>query len=120
MVIHLRNSFSDEICFYQSNRKIDWEDIKKRNKKIRKSNARENSNRIDHDFKKGDWVTLTKPGQITRKLALPREGPYKIVRRRRNGSITIQTSPYETKNVNMRRLHPYYRLHDETTSDDGE
>ena len=66
--------------FLPVKRKIDWEDIRKRKQeRIRKSNARENSNRIDHDFKKGDWVTLTKPGQITRKLALPREGPYKVV-----------------------------------------
>ena len=56
------------------------EDIKKRKQeRICKSNVHENSNRIDHDFKKSDWVTLIKPGQITQKLLLPQEGPYKVV-----------------------------------------
>ena len=46
--------------FLPVKRKIDWEDIKKRKqKRIHKSNVRENSNRIDHDFKKGDQVTLS-------------------------------------------------------------
>ena len=97
--------------FLPVEQKIDWEDIRKRKQeRICKSNARENSNRIDHNFKKDDWVTLIKPGQITRKLLLPQEGPYKVVQRRRNISITIQTSLNETKNVNMCRLHPYYQV----------
>ena len=64
---------------------------------------------------------MVQPGQITRKLSLSREVLYKVVRRHRNGSITIQTAPYETKDVSMCRLHTYYRLNNnETTSDDNE
>lgn len=98
MVIHQHNLFTDETCFYQSSKKFDWEDIKKRKQeRICKSNVFENSNRIDHDFKKGDSMTLVKPGQITWKFSLPREGPYKVIRQCRNGSITSQISSYETK-----------------------
>ena len=48
-------------------------------------------------------------------------GPYKVVKQHDNGSITIQMSPFQTKNVNRRRLQPYYRITDnEPTINDDE
>jgi len=90
---------------------IDWESIKRRKQdKIRISNERENQSRIPHRYRPGDLVTVKKPG-ILRKMTIPREGPFKVVRHHDNGSITIETAPFETKKVNVRRVHPYYVKH---------
>ena len=75
---------------------------------INKSNARENSKRIPHTYKKGDYITLKKPG-ILRKLTIPREGPYKVMKHNNNGSILIEKAPTKIKNVNVRRAAPYKR-----------
>ena len=87
---------------------IDWEQIKNRKQqKINKSNERENSSRVPHQYKTNDLVTLKKPG-ILRKLTIPRAGPYRVIRQNNNGSILIEKSPTDTQNVNIRRIAPYY------------
>ena len=80
---------------------IDWNAIRK-NKQLRinKSNARENSKKIPRIYRKGDYITLKKPG-ILRKLAIPCEGPYKVMKHNNNGSILIEKSPTKVKNVNV-------------------
>ena len=57
-------------------------------------NNRENSKRIDHNFKKGDWATLVRPGAVERTLAIKCRGPYKLLKQHKNASITIQVAPY--------------------------
>ena len=58
---------------------IDWNAIRNNKQtKINKNNDRENSKRVPHTYHRGDYITLKKPG-ILRKLAIPREGPYKVV-----------------------------------------
>ena len=69
---------------------------------INKTNARENSKRIPHTYRKGDSITL-------KKLAIPREGPYKVTKHNNNGSILTEKAPTNIKNVNVRRVAPYYR-----------
>ena len=87
---------------------IDWEAIKNRKQlKINKSNERENSSRVPHQYNPNDLITLKKPG-ILRKLAIPRSGPYKVIRQNNNGSILIEKSPTDTETVNIRRVTPYY------------
>ena len=87
---------------------IDWNSLKERKQeRIRKNNIRENSKRVPHTYEKGDLVTLKKPG-ILRTLAIPRKGPYKVIKHHSNGSITIETAPFEQKNVNIRRVEPFY------------
>ena len=87
---------------------IDWNAIKENKQiKINKNNSRENSKRVPHTYHRGDYITLKKPG-ILRKLAIPREGPYKVVRHNNNGSILIERAPTNIKNVNVRRVAPYY------------
>jgi hypothetical protein len=59
---------------------IDWESIKNRKQQtINRSNDRENSSRVPHQYKTNDLVTLKKPG-ILRKLTIPRAGPYKVIK----------------------------------------
>ena len=54
-------------------------------------------------------TNLKKPG-ILCKLAIPREGPYKVVRHNNNnGSILIEKAPTNIKNINVRRVAPYKR-----------
>ena len=45
--------------FLPVNQKIDWEQLTTRKQQMNlKSNERENSKYIDHNYKKGDWATL--------------------------------------------------------------
>ena len=61
--------------------------------KIQQSNICENSKRILHQYKKGDLITLRKPGAILCTLALQRRGPYKVVKHNENKSITTELEP---------------------------
>ena len=88
---------------------VDWNAIRENKQmRINKSNARENSKRVPHTYKKGDYITIKKPG-ILRKLAIPREGPFKVMKHNNNGSILIEKAPTNIKNVNVRRVIPYHR-----------
>ena len=74
--------------FMPVNAEINWEKIRQRKQlKIQQSNIREKSKRILHTYKKGNMITLRKPGAIFRTLALPRRGPYKVLKHHENGSI---------------------------------
>ena len=84
--------------FLPVDRKINWEElITRKQQTICKNNDQENSNRIDHNFKKGDWATLVQPEAIKRTLAISHKRPYKVVKQHKNGSMRIQVSPYEIK-----------------------
>ena len=54
-----------------------------------------------------DFITLKKPG-IIRKLAIPRKGPYKVVKDNKNGSILIEKARTDIANVNVRQVASYY------------
>ena len=87
---------------------VDWNAIQNNKQiKINKSNDRENSKRVPHTYHRGDFITLKKPG-ILCKLAIPQQGPYKIVRHNNNGSILIKKAPTNIKNVNVQRVAQYY------------
>ena len=84
----------------------DWALITQRKQNlIDESNIRENKKRIDHTYKKGDQVLLTKPG-LLRKLSTPRTGPYLVQQVFPNGTVTI-TKGVVTQRVNIRRITPY-------------
>ena len=90
------------------NKSIDWDAIRERKRKaIQKSNERENSKRINHTYKEGDWILIKKPG-IIRKLAVPRLGPYKVLKHHNNGTITYEKEPFVTNKVNIQRVDPYH------------
>ena len=89
-------------------KKIDWDAIKTRKQKaIQKSNIRENSKRIDYTYQKGDWILIKEPG-IIRKLAVPRHGPYQVIKHHTNGTVTYEKEPFVNDRVNIRRVEPYY------------
>jgi hypothetical protein len=87
----------------------DWNMIKQRKQsEINRNNRRENRDRVDHTYKVGDKILLTKPG-IQRKLHSPREGPYEITAVYDNGTIAIRTSKAVTERVNIRRVTPFFK-----------
>ena len=88
--------------------KADWEAIRqKRQEAIDKNNTRENSKRVEHEYKLGDLVSLTRPG-IQRKLRRKRDGPYTVTKVHDNGTISIRQNEAVVERVNLRRVTPYY------------
>ena len=85
----------------------DWTRIQiNRQTEINKSNMRENSSRIPHQYRRGDRVLLSTPG-ILPKLSSPRTGPYDIVDVHDNGTVTIRKGHVQQR-VNIRRVLPYH------------
>ena len=85
---------------------VDWEEIKKRKQKaIAKSNRRENASRIGYQYKKGDWITAKRPG-ITRKLCVPSEGPFQVVKHHSNGAVAYEREPFVEERASARRVTP--------------
>jgi hypothetical protein len=88
----------------------DWTRIRqRRQKEINRSNTKENSSRIMHEYRPGDRVLLTTPG-ILPKLNSPRTGPYEVVRVHDNGTVTIRKGHVQQR-VNIRRILPYHTGH---------
>ena len=87
--------------------RADWTQIQLRKQsEINRSNRKENSKRIAHDYSVGDQVLLAKPGKLN-KLQAPRAGPYNVVQVNDNGTVNIQKGVV-TQTVNIRRLQPYF------------
>lgn len=70
---------------------VNWDQIKwMKQEKIRKSNKRKNASSIDYTYQLGNKILIEKP-TIVWKLAIPFEGPYKVVRHSlTRGSITYK------------------------------
>ena len=99
--------------FMPLNFQVDWDRIKQqKQRRIDKSNERENNKRIPHVYEPGDLVTLERGGIIP-KLSFPRQGPYRVVQAYENGTVTIQKAPFVTDRVNIRRKHPYYVVNED-------
>jgi hypothetical protein len=87
--------------------KAEWAEIvQRKNDQIVRDNARENSRRIEHQYKEGDKVLINRPG-ILRKMSTPREGPYTVIKVHTNGTVRVQRGPVASR-INIRRLTPYY------------
>ena len=85
----------------------DWNKIQlDRQAKINANNARENRNRIPHEYKAGDKVLLTKTG-ILPKMEAPRTGPHTINKVYPNGTVELQRGTISER-VNIRRLLPFF------------
>ena len=90
---------------------IDWEQIQERKKQeIQQSIICENSKRILHKYKKGELITLRKPGAIIHSLELLQQSPYKVVKHHVNGCITTGMEPNVIGRVNIRCCYLYYAL----------
>ena len=93
--------------FLPVNKPVDWEKIRERKQRaIAKSNLRENAKRTDHTCQKGDWITVKRPG-IIRKLSIPREGPFQVIKHHNNGTVSYEVEPFKEDRVNIRRIAPY-------------
>ena len=55
-------------------------------------------------------ITLRQPGAIHCTLALPRQGPYKVIKHHENGSIKLELEPNVVDRVNIHRCYTYYSL----------
>ena len=82
-----------------------WEYIRARKQElINKNNKRENSKRVEHEYKLGDLVLLRRGTE--NKYERPYNGPYEILKVYDNGTVRLKV-----KNVvdtyNIRRLTPY-------------
>jgi len=85
----------------------DWSEIgKRRQNQVDKANVRENSRRLDFDYKKGQKVLVIKGGTL-RKAEDPHDGPYKITAVFTNGTVRIQRGTINER-INIRRLHPFF------------
>ena len=84
----------------------DWSDIgKRRQNQVDKSNIRENSKRVDFDYRVGQKCLIIKDG-IFRKAEDKNEGPYLITEVFSNGTVRIQRGSINER-INIRRLHPF-------------
>jgi len=82
-----------------------WDIIRQHKQKlINKNNARENANRIPHQYKAGDQVMLHIGTE--NKYEQPYSGPHRIIATYPNGTVTLQVGPVQDR-VNIRRIHPY-------------
>ena len=84
----------------------DWSDIgKRRQNQVDKSNIRENSKRVDFDYRVGQKFLIIKDG-IFRKAEDKNEGPYLITEVFSNRTVRIQRGSINER-INIRRLHPF-------------
>ena len=91
-----------------------WEIIKKRKQNlINKNNERENSKRIEHEYKEGDLVMLLRGTE--NKYEKPYNGPFEIEKVNDNGTVRLTVNSV-TDTYNVRRLYPYI---DPNSSDYG-
>ena len=86
---------------------VDWEMIKQRRlKAAQQSNTRENNSRIEHEYKVGDYVLIILRDEVTRKLEQPTEGPYRVLKVNKNGTVRILRGSFE-ETIHIRRLKPF-------------
>ena len=86
---------------------VNWKALSiKKQKAVDDANKRENSKRIQHDYKINDQVYILNEG-IHRKLDSPKSGPFKITEVYSNGTVRIQRGSINER-INIRRLEPHF------------
>ncbi len=89
---------------------INWDELLKRKQEtIDKYDFKENSKRLDFDYKIGDKVLILNKATFRNKLdpsTLP-EGPWEIKQVHANGTVSIQRNNY-LERMNIRRLRPFF------------
>ena len=83
-----------------------WELIRQRQQEqINRNNARENKDRVPHQYHVGDKVLLHVEG-IQCKLSTPRTGPHKVIAVYDNGTVRIQQGAVK-ECLNIQRITPF-------------
>ena len=77
-----------------------------RQRKADVANKRENSKRIDYDYKVGQKAYIVNT-DIHRKLHGPKKGPYLITEVYTNGNVRLQRGVVNER-INIRRLEPHF------------
>ena len=49
----------------------------------------------------------TPDGSFMRKLSIPREGPFQVIKHHNNGTVSYESEPFKEDRVNIRRISPY-------------
>eukprot|EP00957_Ditylum_brightwellii_P000448 34710-Ditylum_brightwellii.AAC.1 len=84
-----------------------------------KNNERENEKRLEYEYRVGEYVLIVKSAserRLQRKMNMPTEGPYKILKVFKNGTIKIQRG--YTEKINTRRVKPYKKATEEADAED--
>jgi hypothetical protein len=69
-------------------------------------NARENKNRVDHDYKVGDKVLIEKDGILRKAESRYMKEPWTITTVHTNGTIRVQSGS-KSERINIRRVTPF-------------
>ena len=86
---------------------INWRTMNlERQRKADVANKRENSKRIDYDYKVGQKAYIVNT-DIHRKLHGPKKGPYLITEVYTNGNVRLQRGVVNER-INIRRLEPHF------------
>ena len=98
---------------------VDWETITRNNEAVaNRGLIRENKNRIDHDYRVGDYVMIKLDRmEQKRKLNAPYTGSYRLLKIYNKGTVKIKREVYE-ENINIRRLKPYQQELDKEKEND--
>ena len=89
----------------------EWDVLRKNKTKIiKKNNARENSRRIDFDYRVGQKILILHT-DIQRKLDSPTSEPYEITEVFSNGTVYIRRG-HVLEHLNIRRIKPYHECTD--------
>ena len=90
---------------------VDWEELKQLRKKQHiANNIKENRHRREHQYKTGDLVLIImKSYERNKKPKISQfaEGPYKVLKVHKNGTLRIKRGEFE-ETIHIRRLRPYY------------
>ena len=85
----------------------EWDVLRQKKQKIiDQNNVRENSRRIDFDYRVGQKILIINT-DIQRKLDNPTTGPYEITDVFSNGTVTIRRGNV-LERLNIRRIKPYH------------
>jgi hypothetical protein len=83
-----------------------WQFIKNRKQKlIDKNKERENTKRVDYDYKVGEQVLIYTPDP--NKMYQPQEGPYPITQVHTNGTVTLLQKGNVTQRYNICQIVPF-------------
>ncbi|DBA05176.1 TPA: hypothetical protein N0F65_005026 [Lagenidium giganteum] len=82
--------------------------IEQKREQIQRYNANDNRRCIYHEYTTGGWIRVTISPEERKqqpKLALPTQGPFKIIAVHDNGTFKIQKNRY-TERINIRCIRP--------------
>jgi hypothetical protein len=85
----------------------DWKQIGEyRQHQTDRNNKRENSTRVDYDYKVGDKILIRKDGILRKAESIWKKQPWTITTVHTNGTIRIQCGT-KLERINIRRVTPF-------------